>query len=264
MKFERDGAEIFYEVRGSGRPVVLLHPFPANHHFWDSCAPYLEDRYKLILPDLRAHGDSSAGPGAATMDKHAEDLARVCDEQQVGRAAFVGVSIGGYVMFEFWRRFRERVGALVLANTKAQADSDEAREGRRKAIEDVQQRGPTPFIEASLQRLLGDTTLRNRQDLVEKARALMARMSVQGIVAALQGMMERPDSTTVLKTINVPALAISGEEDKLTPRVEAELIARAIPNCQLEMVPQAGHYAALEQPEFFGHVLRRWLDEVSF
>ena len=98
-----DDAEIFYEIRGSGPPVVLLHPFPCDHEFWNPVAVALESRYRLILPDLRGHGDSAIGEGPALMAKHATDVARVLDAADVGRAAFVGCSIGGYTLFEFWR-----------------------------------------------------------------------------------------------------------------------------------------------------------------
>ena len=122
-------AEIFYEVLGSGPPVVLLHPFPANHDFWKPAAQALISRYQVILPDLRGHGDSSVGEGPALMGKHAEDLVRVLDHAEVERAQFVGVSIGGYVLFEFWRKYSPRVQSLVFCNTKAQADAPEARSG---------------------------------------------------------------------------------------------------------------------------------------
>ena len=128
MKQVRSGdAEISYDVIGSGPPVVLLHPFPANHELWEPAAKTLVQQYRLILPDLRGHGESAVGDGPAIMAKHAVDLGRILNEEQVGRAPLVGVSIGGYVLFEFWRRFRGRVAALVLCNTKAGADTAEAR-----------------------------------------------------------------------------------------------------------------------------------------
>lgn len=263
MILKSDDAEIFYSVRGSGPAVVLLHPFPANHHFWDECLPLLENRYRLVMPDLRAHGESQPGNGAATMEKHARDVARLCDELEIGRAVFAGVSIGGYVLFEFWRQFRPRVAALILANTRAGADSDEARAGREKSIQDIQQRGPTPFVDSMLPRLLGETTLRSRLDLVEAARAMMARMTVKGLVAALQGLAARPDSVPTLKTIDVPTLIVAGEEDTLIPRAEAELMRSNISGSRLEVVPKAGHYAAFEQPEFTGRMLREWLDRLE-
>jgi 3-oxoadipate enol-lactonase len=263
MTLKSDDAEIFYSVRGSGPAVVLLHPFPANHHFWDECLPFLENRYRLIMPDLRAHGESQPGNGAATMGKHAQDVARLCDELEIGKAVFAGVSIGGYVLFEFWRQFRERVAALILANTRAGADSDEARAGREKSIHEIQQRGPAPFVDSMLSKLRGETTLRSRLDRVEAARAMMARMTVKGLVAALQGLAARPDSVLTLKTIDVPTLIVEGEDDTLIPRAEAELMRSSIQGSRLEMVPKAGHYAAFEQPEFTGRMLREWLDSLE-
>ena len=260
MILNSDGAEIYYSVRGSGRPLVLLHPFPANHRFWDGCAPLLENRYQLILPDLRAHGDSSPGTGPATMAKHAQDLARLCDALELGRTIFAGVSIGGYVLFEFWRQFREQVAALVLANTRAGADSDEARLGRGKSIADVEQRGPAPFIESMLGKVLGETTRRSRLDRVDAARTMMSRMTVKGIAAALQGLASRPDSTPTLGTIDVPTMVLAGEEDTLTPIADAQLMHKGIRGSRLEIVPKAGHFAAFEQPEIAGRLLRSFAD----
>ena len=119
-------AEIAYQVLGTGPPLVLLHPFPAHHEFWLPAAQALASRYQLILPDLRGHGESCAGEGPATMEKHAADIARILDHAELGRVPLAGVSIGGYVLFEFWRRYRGRVAALALCNTKAPPDSPEA------------------------------------------------------------------------------------------------------------------------------------------
>src|SRR3954462_12564680 len=132
-QIKSDDAEIVYEVMGDGPPVVLLHPFPACKDFWRPAAQALLSRYKVILPDLRGHGESEIGQGPAFMGKHAEDLARILDQEDIGRAAMAGVSIGGYIFFEFWRRFRGRVAALVFSNTKAQPDTPEARNGRLQA-----------------------------------------------------------------------------------------------------------------------------------
>src|SRR3974390_3029510 len=116
-------AQLFYEVTGEGPTVVLLHPFPLNHYFWAPITAQLISRYRLIIPDLRAHGASELGNGPVTMQKLADDLALICREERAGKAAFVGVSIGGYLLFEFWRRYRGAVAALVLANTRAGAET---------------------------------------------------------------------------------------------------------------------------------------------
>src|SRR5258708_23835155 len=159
-KITRDDAEIFYDVAGSGPTVVLLHPFPANHEFWLPVSRFLSSQYRLLIPDLRGHGESSLGNGPATMQKHASDVAIVMDAAGVDRAPLIGVSIGGYTIFEFWRRFRNRVTALVLTNTKAQADTPEARASRLQSADDVLQHGTEPFFESRTLKILGETTRR--------------------------------------------------------------------------------------------------------
>lgn len=123
-------AEIFYWTVGEGPPVLLLHPFPVHHEFWLPAAQELASRFRLVLPDLRGHGDSEVGEGPATMEKHAADVRAVMDDADIGRAPMIGVSIGGYLLFEFWRKYRSRVAALALCNTKAPADDAQARAGR--------------------------------------------------------------------------------------------------------------------------------------
>jgi 3-oxoadipate enol-lactonase len=261
-KIVSDGAEISYDVTGRGPAVVLLHPFPANHEFWVPLASGLASGYRLIMPDLRGHGESALGDGPATMQKHALDVARIMDAAGVSRVPMVGVSIGGYTMFEFWRRFRERIAALVLCNTKAQADTAEARNSRLQAADDVLQRGIEPFFESMVPKLLGETTRRSRPDLVEGAARMMRKMSPEDVAGVQRGMAERPDSLPTLKTINVPTLIITGDEDILTGVPDAELMKQHIPGSGLRVVAKAGHFSPWEQPEEVGKLIRNFLDRV--
>jgi 3-oxoadipate enol-lactonase len=256
-------AQIFYRVLGDGPPVILLHPFPANHELWLPAAEALASRYRSILPDLRGHGDSETGDGPALMEKHAADITRVMDDADVGRAAMIGVSIGGYTLFEFWRRQRGRVAALGLFNTKATADTPEARAARIQAANDVLDRGTELFFESMLPRLLGKTTRESRPDLVEGALRMMRKMSPEDVAQVQRGMAERPDSIETLKTIGVPTLIVTGEEDILTGINEAQLIHRHISGSQLRMVAKAGHFSPWEQPEEVTKLLREFLDGVS-
>lgn len=258
-----EDAEIFYDTLGGGPPVVLLHPFPANHELWRPAAQSLVSRYRVILPDLRGHGDSGAGEGPATMAKHAQDLARILDSEEVGRAAFVGASIGGYVLFEFWRHYRGRVAALVLCNTKAQADTAEGRSTRLKAADHVLERGTEPFFESMVPKLIGETTRRTRPDLVDGALRMMRKMSPEDVAQVQRGMAERPDSIQTLKTINLPTLVVTGDEDILTGVAEAELMQRNIAGSQMKVVAQAGHFSPWEQPGEVGRILRQFMDAVS-
>ena len=255
-------AEIFYRVLGDGPPVVLLHPFPVNHEFWLPAAEVLAPRYRVILPDLRGHGDSEVGEGPAIMAKHAADMARVMDDADVGRAPLIGVSIGGYVLFEFWRRHRGRVAALGLCNTKAPADSAEARAGRLQSAAAVLERGAEPFFESMIPRLLARSTLEARPDLVEGALRMMRKMSPEDVAQVQRGMAERADSVDTLKTINVPTLLVTGDEDILTGVNEAELMRQYISGSQMRVIAKAGHYSAWEQPEEAVKLLRQFLERL--
>ncbi len=256
-------AEIDYWVLGDGPPVVLLHPFPVNHEFWLPVSEMLAARYRLILPDLRGHGDSGLGKGPVTMEKHAADVVRVMDDADIGRAPLIGVSIGGYLLFEFWRKYRGRVAALGLCNTKAPADNAEAHVGRLQAANDVIELGTEPFFESMVQRVLGRTTRETRPDLVEVAMRMMRKMSPEDVAQVQRGMADRPDSVETLKTINVPTLLMTGEEDMMTGVYEAELMRQHIVGSRLHVIPRAGHYSPWEQPEQAARLLRQFLDGVA-
>ena len=263
MRVRSSDTDISYEVTGRGQDVVLLHPFPANRGVWKPAAALLESRYRLILPDLRGHGESGVGEGPATMEKHVADVARVMDDAGIRKAVVAGESIGGYILFELWRRMRERVSAMILCNTKAGADNEEARANRLRSAEDVEQHGVEPFIESMIPKLLGESTRNNRPDLVEAARRMMMKTSPAGIAAVQRGMAARPDSTPTLATINVPVLIVTGDEDVLTGIAEAELMQRNIPGSTLKLVARAGHYAVFEQHEEVGRLIRQFLDSFA-
>ena len=249
-------ADLFYEVEGSGPDLVLLHPFPLNRHFWDGVVPALNGQYRVLTPDLRGHGQSDLGNGPATMEKHAADLLALCDAEKIQKALFVGVSIGGYALFEFWRRHRERFAALVLSNTRASAESEESRANRLRIADDVLQHGTGAFIDDMLGKLLGSTTRSERPEIVEAARSMMQAMSPDDVAGVQRGMAERPDSIETLSTIDVPTLVIAGEED-IPPLSAAELMRDHIAGSKLHIIRRAGHYAAMERPQEYAEILLR-------
>jgi len=263
MLLRTSDAELFFETAGKGPNVVLLHPFPSSHQFWSPLQEKLSAHHRLIMPDLRGMGQSGCGDGPATMQKHAEDLARLCDELKVGKAVFIGCSIGGYILFEFWRRFRERVSGLVLANTKASADNAEAKAGRLQVAEQILQQGPEQYIDGMMEKLLGESTRRNRPDLVDAARRTMACSTAPGLAAVQRGMAERPDSLPTLGKINVPVLILGGAEDVLIPRGELEKMRAGIKNSTLQIVAKAGHCAAFERPAEVGIMLKQFIEQTA-
>lgn len=193
------------------------------------------------------------------MEKHADDIRRLLDELQIGKTIYAGNSIGGYIFFEFWRRYRERIASVILVDTKAAADSDEARKTRLAAVEDVLKRGTEPFIDAQLPRLFGESTLRNRPDKIVEAKRMMMQASPAGIAAVLQGIAARPDSNATLASINVPTLVLCGEEDALTSPLEMEMMHRSIRGSVFRRIPKAGHYSPFEQPDEVHRVMRDFL-----
>jgi 3-oxoadipate enol-lactonase len=255
-------AEIAYAVLGDGPPLVLLHPFPAHHELWLPAAQALTSRYRVILPDLRGHGESDAGEGPAMMETHALDLGRVLDDAQVGRAVFCGVSIGGYILFEFWRRSQARIEGLILCDTRSQAETPQSRATRLKTASDVLAYGTEKFVDGMVPKVFGKTTLATRPDLADGARRMMLKMSPEDVAQVQRGMAERPDSTPTLKTVDVPVLIVVGEEDTLTTVADGELMHQHIPNSQLKVIPKAGHYAVWEQSAEAGKILRQFVDSL--
>jgi 3-oxoadipate enol-lactonase len=245
---------------GSGPDLVLLHAFPSCHEMWLPVAEPLAQRYRITLYDLRGLGRSPADADIIRMADHASDLERVCKEAGIQKAIFAGVSIGGYILFEFWRTYRARIRALVLCDTRAATDTDEARATRRKSAEEVMQRGAAQFIETNLQKLLGETTRRNRIDIVDAARNTMRQSTAKGIAAVQRGMAERPDSTSTLATINVPTLLLCGEEDTVTPAAEMQAMQAKIADSTYVPIPRAGHFAVFENPADSTKAIRNFLD----
>lgn len=257
MKTVRSGdAKISYEVLGKGSPVVVLHPFPVHHEFWLPAAQALLEQFTFILPDLRGHGGSEAGEGPVSMAKHVGDIARILDEEGIGRAPLAGVSIGGYALFEFWRQHRDRVSALALINTKAQADDAETRKARSQAAAEVLKSGTEQFFQNLVPILMGTSTQTSRPDLVEGALRMMRMASAERVAAILLGMAARPDSVETLKGINVPTLIVTGDEDSMTGPPEAELMHRHIAGSQMKVIHRAGHYSPWERPDEAGELLR--------
>jgi pimeloyl-ACP methyl ester carboxylesterase len=259
MHLRSGDAEIYYEVHGSGPDILLVHPFPAHHGVWSAVAEMLSTRYRVILMDVRGLGESSPGEGPATMEKHTEDIRRLLDELKIGKTVYAENSIGGYIFFECWRRYRERISSAILVDTKASADSEEARKTRLAAAEDVLKRGTEPFVNAQLPKLLAESTYRNRPDKVEEAKRMMMKASPAGIAAVQQGMAARPDSNATLTSINVPTMVICGEGDGLTPPLEMEMMHRSIRGSVFRKIAKAGHYSPFEQPEEIHRAVRDFL-----
>jgi pimeloyl-ACP methyl ester carboxylesterase len=246
---------LHYVARGGGVPVLFVHGFPQDHTFWSAQLDGLSDIAHTIALDLPGFG-ASAYAGQASMDAYADDVACVLDAAGVERAVVAGLSMGGYVALALWRRHRARVRALVLADTRAGADSESGRAARRAMVTLARTQGADAVADRMMEGMLGKSTRTRAPELVSHVREMLARQSVPGIVGALEAMMARPDSTPDLATIDVPTLVVVGDEDVLTPPRESRALHDAIAGSRLEVLAGAGHVSAVERAAAFNLVLR--------
>jgi len=263
MRALANGIYLHYVQAGEGIPLLLIHGYPLDHVMWQPQLDELSGVAQVIAPDLRGFGQSDAPEGVYTMDAHADDLCALLDALHIRRAVVCGLSMGGYIALAFWRKYASRVLALILVDTRAGADTPEARLARLETVEQVKQRGSAPAIEAMLPRLLAGSTRQSRSDLVEFVGAMMQRQRPIGLMGALLGMAERPDSTAMLPTITVQTLVVFGAEDVITPaETDGPGLVGSIPHARLVVIPKAGHLSNLEQPEAFNRSVRKFLAEL--
>ena len=258
-----DGVEIGYNDVGTGVPVAFLHGFPHNRTLWSPQVSALVDRARCLAPDLRGFGESSKH-GPFTVDQYADDVAMLLRGLGIERAVVAGLSMGGYVAFALWRRHRSLVRGLVLADTRAGADTDETRNKRRALIDVARTRGAGAVADGQITGMLGKTTREKRPALIDEVHRMLESAPVEGIVGALEAMIARVDSTDTLATIDVPTLVVVGDEDVLTPPGEAEILHAGIRGSRLEVIEHAGHVSNMERPAAFNHVITEFLAALEY
>jgi len=251
--------DITYDDTGSGPAVVLIHGYPFNRSMWAEQVSALADSYRVVTLDLRGHGESESSTGASTMKLMAQDVAALMDELQIDRAVIGGLSMGGYVTLAFYQLFAERVEKLLLADTRAQADTEEAKATRGDQVQQIQADGMTGIVTAMLPKLLSPETVSKQPEIVKRVRDMMMHTSPEGAIGALRGMAEREDQTERLSQINVPALIVVGKEDPITPVADSQKMHERIAGSQLVVIENASHVSNIEQPEQFNRALREFL-----
>jgi len=249
---------------GSLRTYVLLHAFPIGANLWEPQMHSIPPGWRLITPDLRGFGGSTEldSSGTLSMSDYAEDLVDLLDELGIAQAVVGGASMGGYATLAFLQAAADRVDGLVLANTRAGADSPEARANRRNMLALLDREGPSGVAREMMPKLLGKTTHETNPEAEATVRRLIKQQSPIAVRAAIHRMMHRPDSTPLLATIRVPTLVITGDEDELIPIDESRAIANAVPGATLLLIPRAGHLSNLEQPDPFNNALTAFLTKL--
>lgn len=267
-----DGARLAFNDAGAGLPVVFLHPTPLDHDYW---RPLTEDMagVRAIVPDLRGHGGSELGsslpvggfvrvPDAPvlSMAQLAADVLSLLDHLAVPEAVFAGCSIGGYVLLELWRKAPERMRGLAFVCSKPQPDA-EANLARRVAnIAQARTGGADALFDDMAQSLIAFTARQLHPEIVPELRARMT-LTAEALVSVQAGLATRPDSVPTVASIGAPVLAIAGGEDSTVTPADMEAFRAAPGECEFHLLPDAGHFAAYEQPRKVAALLAGWLKQ---
>lgn len=262
--FERAGRLVSYlEAESPAAPrrgtLVLVHAFPLSAEMWEPQLAAPPAGWRVVAPDLAGFGRSFPVPASATFEDDARDVVALLDHLGETQAAIGGLSMGGYVAFALLRVAPERVRALVLADTRPDADSAEARRSRQAMLSTLDRDGVETIVEGMLPRLLGATTLETRPDVVARVREIGRRQPADGVRAAIHRLMGRPDSTPLLPALRCPALVVAGAEDAITGPDLARRMQGEIPGARLVLLESAGHLSNLEQPGAFNAALGEFL-----
>ena len=250
--------EIAYDEAGSGIALLMIHGWPHDRTLWAGQTSGLSAGARCIAPDLRGLGGTSVR-GPYSIDQYADDLDAFLGALGIERAVICGLSMGGYIAFAMLRRHRARVRALVLADTRATADTDAMRDNRMRQVALIEEHGLDALVPAHLRASVGRSTFEQNAPLVERVRRMMSAAPAQGAIGALRAMAARPDSSELLATIDVPTLVVGGMEDTVTTPDELRAMAASIPHSRLELLEGSGHVCPIERPAAFNHVVSEFL-----
>ncbi len=261
MRYTRQGVSIEYDDIGNGIPLLLIHAFPLDRTMWRAQIAGLSSLYRVIAPDLRGFGQSSETDGeSVTMDQYAADLKALLDSLNIKHAVIGGLSLGGYVALAFYAQYADRVKGLFLANTRATADTEEAKQTRLTNAQRISETGPRFLIDAMAPQMLGTTA---KTEIEITVRSIMLRQRGPGMMSALRGMAARPDRTSLLRFATTPIMIVTGSADQLISPAESEAMHALCPNSRLVNIPDAGHLSNLDKADAFNHVVREFYKQVE-
>lgn len=245
---------------GAGPPLLLVHGFPLDHTMWQSQIGELAHNARVVAPDLRGFGESDGGGEIVSMEDFADDVAALLDALAVKEpVVFCGLSMGGYIAWQFFRRHRARLRGLIVCDTRAEADTPAAAEARRVSAQRVLREGVGFLAEAMLEKLFAAETRQRRPEVVEATRRVMLAASPQGVAAALQGLAARPDVSAWLPQMDLPTLVVCGQQDAISTVAEMRGIAARLPQARFVEVAGAGHMSPAEQPQAVSEAIRQFL-----
>jgi 3-oxoadipate enol-lactonase len=258
MKITLNNSTINYTERGlpQGIPIVFVHGFPFDHTMWEPQMRALPNQYRAITYDIRGHGRSDVGDGQFTIELFVDDLIALLDHLVIEKAILCGRSMGGYIVLRTAERHPDRIRALILCDTKSEADSDEAKIRRSAAIRKVKSEGTAVFADEFVKSVFAPESFQNQPATIDSVKHTIRSNSPIGISGAALAMAARTDTSGLLGTIKVPTLIMVGEHDTLAPPSAAESMHKRIAGSDLHIIHAAAHMSNLENaPEFNRHLV---------
>lgn len=260
MQHAINGVRLHWREAGAGDPVVFIHGFPFRSTMWGPQLEAVPEGWRFIAPDLRGFGNSEAGELPFSMELFADDVVALLDHLEIEQAVICGLSMGGYVSFSLTERYPHRVRALVLAATRASADSPDAQQGRHELAARARVQGATAVVDAMLSKLVSGATRIQRPQVLDFVGNMMKTSNAEVMARTLEAMAARTDYRYILPGINVSAMIIRGDQDEIIPREEMDLLARQVRGAKYEVVPNVGHLPNLEAPDVFNKLMQTFLN----
>jgi pimeloyl-ACP methyl ester carboxylesterase len=240
-------------------PLVFVHAFPLTKESWELQAAALSDDYRILRYDIAGLGKSLINDCTLTMDTHVSNLISLLDHCQIGKCTLIGLSMGGYIALHAISKYPERFQSIILANTRADADSNKAKEKRFGQIELIKNGGISQFAETLAAALLSEQYRTRDPGKYQELITLIKSQPSDGLCSNIAAMASRLDFTETLFQINIPTLVITSDNDSVIPIEEGEKIGKAIPHTQLVQIGNAGHLSNLEQPVTFSRCIREFV-----
>lgn len=244
-------------------PIIFIHAFPLNHTMWEPQLSALSPTYRVIAYDIRGHGESDIGAGQYTIELFVDDLIVLLDHLKIETAVLCGLSMGGYIALRALERHPERVSAIVLSDTRSEADSDEAKIKRTATLKLIKEKGVPLFAEGFVKSALAPETFNTHPETVHRVKEMVLKNSSIGVCGALLALASRTDTTASLNHIKIPTLILVGEKDQVTPPSDSIAMNEKIKTAHMHVIAHAGHLSNLENPEEFNQRLLSFLSEMK-
>lgn len=262
MKETVNGISVFIEGSSKRKPIIFVHGFPFDHTMWKAQIEMLKEKYFCVAYDIRGLGESPAGDGQYTMESFVDDLALIIDELKLDKPILCGLSMGGYIALRALEKFEEKLSAVILCDTRSEADNNEGKLKRAAAIKRINTEGLAAFARDFITNCYGDYYKQHQKEEFENRITKSSAFNPIGVKGSLLAMLGRNDTTEYLNKIKIPALVICGENDALTPPSVMKAMADKIMGARFVIIKNSGHMSPIENPQEVNDAIEKFLERL--